>query len=129
MKRGYMALIATIIISLTLLAMASERSFNGWYLRDNILKAQAKAESAALAAGCLDQTLLGLNLGRSYLTYATTTTYPNGHCVTGPIDLTDPSMAEITIQAIVRDTYTTLRATATKSGQTFDLTSWQELTL
>ncbi len=128
MKRGYIALITTVIVSLILLTVASEYGFAGWQARFNVLSAEAKAASAALAGGCLDTVITGLSIGQPYAAPATTT-YPSGICFIAPVERPTPDLASIRVTARVADAYTTLSATATKAGQTFNLTAWQELPL
>ncbi|MBI2482117.1 MAG: hypothetical protein HYV76_00945 [Candidatus Vogelbacteria bacterium] len=125
MDRGYIALITTIIISLTLLMIISEQSFAGWQARFNVLNTEAKAASRALASGCVDQVLMGLIIDRSY-TDTSTTTFSNGLCVIYPVNQTNPNMIEIKVQAQVNEAYTNLMV---KTNHLFTPLSWQELPL
>ncbi len=125
MKRGYIALITTIIIGLTLMTIVSERSLVDWQARFNVLGAEAKAASHALASGCVDQVLMGLTIGRDY-TNTSTSTFSNDLCVTYPVDQTNPNLIKIKVQAQVNEAYTNLLV---KTDHLFTPLSWQELPL
>ena len=71
---GYIALMATIIISAILLVLSVEASLAGFHARFNILGTEAKEQAASLAQGCADQALSAIVTDPSYTGNATTTT-------------------------------------------------------
>jgi hypothetical protein len=111
-KGGYIALMATIIISLVLLVMTVEEGSSGWYSRFNILGTEAKEQANALAEGCADQALASIVTDPAYFGDATTTTV-GGVCHVFPIEFNTPAQGFVTIktQAEVRDSYANLEMT------------------
>ena len=57
---GFIALMSAIIISIVLLLMITNLSLTGFYGRFNILDAELKERSSALAEACVDTALLRL---------------------------------------------------------------------
>jgi hypothetical protein len=135
-KGGYIALMATIIISLVLLVMTAEEGFSGWYARYAVLGTEAKEQANALAEGCGDQALALLITDLSYAGGDTTVT-PAGECHTYPIAFDSPSPGMVTIktQAVVRDAYATIALTidladlspGASPGSPAPARSWEEL--
>lgn len=109
---GYIALMATIIISVILLVMAAQEASSGWYARYNILGTEAKEQSSALAEGCADQALAMLITDPDYRGNAPITT-AGGTCHVFDVTLNTPLVGFVTIatQAEVRDAYTNLQLT------------------
>ena len=81
---GYIALMATIIISAILLVLCVEGSLAGFHARFSILGTEAKEQAAALAEGCADQALSAVVTDPTY-TGHTTTTISVGTCYVFPI--------------------------------------------
>ncbi len=106
---GYVALMATIIISIILLVMAVEEGQAGWHARFNILGTEAKEQANALAEGCADQALAAIVTDPSYAGNATTTT-SGGTCHVFPIQFNTPTTGFVTIktQAEVRSSFANL---------------------
>lgn len=75
---GYIALMATIIISAILLIMVTQESFSGWHARFNVLGTEQKEQAIALSDGCINQAITGLVAGLPYQKGATSTT-PRWH--------------------------------------------------
>src|SRR3989338_8808139 len=109
---GYIALMATIIISVILLVMAAQEASSGWYARYNILGTEAKEQSSALAEGCADQALAMLITDPDYRGNAPITT-AGGTCHVFDVTLNTPLVGFVTIatQAEVREAYTNLQLT------------------
>lgn len=107
--RGYVALMATIIISAVLLILSVEGSEIGARARFDILGTEAKEQSLALGEACKDQALATLLSDPSYIGNATTTS-PIGTCYTFPILLNTPTAGVITIkiQSRVRNSFSNL---------------------
>lgn len=111
--RGYIALMATIVISLVLLVMVVQEGFSGWFARFVVLGAEAKEQASSLAEGCADQALAALVTSLSY-PGGVTTTIPvaggEGSCYIAPIELNTPSSGQVTIktQAVVRGSFANL---------------------
>lgn len=106
---GYVALMATIIISIILLVMTVEESTLGWHARFNILGTEAKEQANALAEGCADQALTTIVTDPSYRGNATTTTL-GGTCHVFPVQFNTPTAGFITIrtQAKVRNSFSNI---------------------
>ena len=66
MKKGYIALISSIIISMLMLMISLTLSFTGFFSRINILNAEFKEISLRLAEACVDVALLKLSENQSY---------------------------------------------------------------
>jgi hypothetical protein len=112
-QSGYIALMATIIISLILLVMTVEEGSIGWHARFNILGTEAKEQATALAEGCAEQAMAKLLTDPTY-NGNSTTTFPYGTCYTFPIELNTPNNGMLTIktQAVIRNSYTNLKISA-----------------
>lgn len=127
---GYVALMATIIISLILLVMTVEEGASGWHARFNILGTEAKEQADALAEGCANQALVAIVTDPSYGGDATTTT-TGGTCHVFPIQFNTPTAGFVTIktQAEVRDSYANLQIVGTMNDIRAGRYSgfWQEI--
>ena len=106
---GYIALMATIIISLILLVMAVKSSSSGWTARFNVLGTELKEQASALAEGCGEQALASLLTNPSYGGNVDIMA-GNGSCHIFPIQLNFPVAGLVTIktQAVVKDSYANL---------------------
>ncbi len=106
---GYIALMATIVISLILLVMTVEESQSGWSARFNILGTEAKEQASALAEGCADQALAKIIIDPTYAGNTSITT-SGGTCHIFPIVFDTPSAGFVTIktQAEVRNSFANL---------------------
>lgn len=65
-SRGFVALMAVIVIGFALLGIAAEEGRAGWYARYNVLSAERKEQASALAEGCADQALAELLANPSF---------------------------------------------------------------
>ena len=120
--RGYIALIATIIISLVLLEMVVEESFSGWFARFAVLQDEKSAQARALADGCLDEALVALAANGSYAGSASMqlATGTATSCSIEPLAYSTPQPGEITItaQAAAQDAQAAVQAVILQgSGQ------------
>ncbi len=108
-KNGYVALMATIIISAVLLVLSVEGSEVGARARFDILGTEAKEQSIALAEGCKNQALATLVSDPSYNGDATTTAVI-GTCYIFPILFNTPTTGDITlkVQSRVRNSFSNL---------------------
>jgi hypothetical protein len=108
-QRGYIALMATIVISLILLVMVVEEGSSGWFARFNILGTEAKEQASSLAEGCAEQALATLLTDPNYTGDVTMIT-SGGTCHVLPVLFNSPVAGLVTIktQAIVRDSYANL---------------------
>jgi hypothetical protein len=105
---GYIALMATIIISLVLLVMAVKASSSGWSARFNVLGTEAKEQADALAEGCAEQALATLLTDPTY-TGDVTIAKDEGTCHIFPIQVNfPPGLVTVKTQAVVRDSYANL---------------------
>jgi hypothetical protein len=108
-QSGFIALMATIIISLILAVMAFQESAAGFHARFNILGTEAKEQATALAEGCADHATANLITNPDYLGNSTTT-LAAGTCHVFPIALNSPApgLATVKTQAQVRGSYANL---------------------
>lgn len=108
-KKGYIALMATIIISLILLVITVEEGASGWYMRFNILGAEAKEQANSLAEGCAEEAMAKLLTDPTYLGNSTITSSV-GTCHVYPIELNSPIAGLLTLktQAVVKESYANL---------------------
>src|SRR4051812_36281955 len=106
---GYIALMATIVISLILLVMTVEEGSAGWSARFNILGTEAKEQASSLAEGCAEQALATLLTDPTFTGGATTTTEV-GTCHVFPVQMNYPVAGLVTIktQAVVQGSYANL---------------------
>lgn len=120
--RGFIALMATIIISLLLLVMVVQESVSGWYARFNILGTEAKEQANALAEGCADQAQAAFLSDPGFVGDSTTTTQ-GGVCRIFPVQFNEPAVgfAIIQTQAQVRRSFTTLQLTVNLASGTSSL--------
>lgn len=131
-RGGYIALTATIIISLVLLAMIGEESFSGFFLRSSVLSTEHKAQSASLASGCAATAVAAL---------AADPTYSGGEEVSFTagdgaqqkcsvalveFDTPAPGQARMSTQAQVGGAYTTL-STVVEMGAVGEALQQQEI--
>ncbi len=127
---GYVALMATIVISIVLLVMTVEEGALGWHARFNILGTEAKEQANALAEGCAEQALAAIVTDPSYQGNATITTV-GGTCHIFPIQFNTPSAGFVTIktQADVRNSYTNLHIVMNMTELYLGVRagSWQEV--
>ncbi len=103
---GYIALMATIVISLVLLVMVVREGFVGWSTRFMVLGTEAKEQANALAEGCADQALAALITDPTYAGGSVSNT-PVGTCSTSAID-TSAALVTIKTQAVVNNAYANL---------------------
>jgi len=106
-EKGYIALMATIVISLILLVMAVEEGGAGFHARFNILGTEAKEQSSSLAEGCAEQALANLITDPLYEGDADII-FPDGTCHVFPIDTSLTPFVTIETQAQVRGSFTTI---------------------
>ena len=111
MKRnGYIALMASVIISLVLAGIAVEVASSGFYARMNIVGGERAEEARTLAQGCAQQAVALLITDPTYTGNATST-FEDGTCYIFPIMFDTPSPGKVTIkaQAKVQDTYSNIK--------------------
>jgi hypothetical protein len=65
-RKGFMALISTIIISTILLLVAINLNLSNFYRRANVLDFELKAESSQLAESCLNIAILKIIRDKNY---------------------------------------------------------------
>lgn len=108
-SKGYIALMATIVISLVLLVMTVEQGSSGWYSRFNILGTESKEQANALAEGCAEQAQAILLTDPSFVGNLTINS-TNGTCNILPIAIDSPTPGLVTIktQGIVNNSYANL---------------------
>ena len=111
--RGYIALMATIIISFMLLSMVAKQGFSGWYIRFIMLGTEAKAQAEALALGCVEHTRAELAGDPSYIGGDTVEILNSSgqvdRCYIAPVAFGTPLPTQATVitQASVRGSFAT----------------------
>ena len=128
---GYVALMATIIISVILLVMTVEEGALGWNARFNILGTEAKEQAYALAEGCVDQALAAIVTDPSYQGNATITS-TGGTCRVFPMQFDTPAAGFLTVktQGEVRNAFVTLKIVVDTNDMYFGTPvpiSWREI--
>ena len=108
-KKGFVALMSSIIISAMLLIIAVNTGFINFYNRTNILNSELKEISTSLADACLDIALLNL-LQDSY--YSGNINVPVGEnsCYIGPVTVNGAQKMFYT-KGVFRGAHTNLKIT------------------
>lgn len=123
---GFIALTSAVIISMILLAITFSLSLSGYFSRFNVLNAEFKKQSVALAEACGDMALLMLAKDR---VIATTTSIAIGAdtCTIFPAQNDVPIVGQTTIktQAIFQKAVTNLVIIATNASAS--VISWEEV--
>lgn len=124
---GYIAIVSAIVISVLILAVTLTLGFTGFFGRFNILDAESKERSSALAEACADNAILKLSNDKDYVLVAADHTIAVGTdtCNIVSFSPNPPRIGSITIktQAIVNKAYTNLIVVVDSS---FNIVSWQE---
>lgn len=113
-NQGFIALISAIIISAILLLVATVASLNGFYGRSNILDAEYKERSSAIADQCADYALLQFGYDSSYVPASQSV---NGYSCTFKNLATNPSWCSgsskktFETQGYFQNAYTNLQVT------------------
>lgn len=121
-KRGFVALMSSIIISAILLMVVVLQSFTGFNSRYNILYGEYKERGNAIAEACVSATLLLLANNSAYVGNATTS-ISGSECYVGPIVLIGSNKVFMT-RAIYKDTHTNLKISVNSSD--LSIVSWDE---
>ncbi len=122
-NQGFIALMSVIIISTILLVLIVAGSLVGWYSRFNILDAESKERSSALADACVDQLLLEISFDPSYPTSQKTVALGSDTCTIAPQN----GAGKYPVQATFNGAYTNLLVGVDPDGPS--VTSWQEVGL
>lgn len=125
-QHGFIALISAIIISAILLLVATAGSMTGFTTRVNILNAEYKERSSALAAACIDHVLLMLSQDYNYPTGYTlpeAVTTPGGNCSVRASSGSSPRTFKL--QGVYQNAYTDLLISV--DPNTPAILSYQEL--
>lgn len=122
-NKGFVALTATIIVAAALLIVVVNIASNGFYGRFNILDAEVKEVSRALAEGCVETAILKYAQDSTYTGDNDVVRIGDKECVIKSVSGTSP--ISIDTQAVVNNTYTNLRVGVESTN--FTVVSWQEL--
>ncbi len=125
--KGFVALFSVIIISAALMLVAVSLSFTGFYARFNIFDSELKAQSNALADGCMDVALLKLAVDSTFAGNATISVGVDS-CYIFPITTT-VGRATIHTRAIVRNAHTYYKLVVDTTSATLPVVSFEELPL
>ncbi len=121
-QRGYIAFTSAVVISASLLLLATSGSVRGWYVRSNVLDREFKLRSEALADACVEQTLLYIVKDPLFSGHATTT-FEGGTCVLDSI-ITTGAYKEFVIRATYQTAHTNLDVVI---DDEFQIISWEEV--
>ncbi len=122
-QSGYIALVSSIIISILLLAVTFTVSSNNFSGRFNVLNAEFKERSLALAEACVDTALLKLAQNPFY-SGNENISVGNDQCSVLPIE-TPSGQKIIKTKAIFQSSVTNLKITAQASD--LSVISWEEV--
>jgi len=122
-QSGYIALVSSIIISILLLAVTFAVSSNNFSSRFNVLNAEFKERSLALAEACVDTALLKLAQNPSY-SGNESISVGNDQCSILAIE-TLPGQKIIKTKAIFQNSFTNLKITVQASD--LSVISWEEV--
>lgn len=119
-QRGYIALMSAIIISVLLLSITVGIGLSGFFSRSNILDAESKERSQALAEACGDQALLNFSQG---LTSTGVVSVGHDNCT---IISVTPKVGQTTIktQAVINHAYSNIKIIV--DTNTLGIISWDE---
>lgn len=123
-KKGFIALMSAIIISVILLLIITGSSFGGFYSRFNILESEFKERSSALAEACVDVAILNIVNNPSYTGDATTTVNAKDNCYVGTVT-TSGGQKIFETRGIYSNSHTNLKVTVNSTS--FSITSVEEL--
>lgn len=124
--KGFIALMSAIIISAILLLVVVTAGLNGFYERSNILDAEFKERSVALADACVDWTLYQIAIDPNYAGNVPITVSGTDKCDIGVVQ-NGPLVGQKTFktQAIFQNSYTNLEITINTADISID--SWKEI--
>lgn len=107
-QKGFVALVAVIIIGVVLLGIAVDQSLAGWYARFNVLSAEDKERAMALAEGCADIAFATFVSDTRFDTSSVfTDTYQGGACSVS-FDTSVEGIVTLKSQGVVGQSYATL---------------------
>lgn len=124
-QKGFIALISAIIISAILILVSTVASFRSFFGRSNILDAELKEQSVAMAEACADQALLEIANDPSYSGNATTTLAGSYECYIGSIPAPSGGQIIFKTRSYYRDFYTNLKIVINTSD--LSIVSWEEI--
>lgn len=120
--RGFIALMSAIVISAVLLIIAVTGSFTGFFGRGNILDAELKSRSAAVADACAEQAFLLIANDSAYAGLSIITFNSLDSC---RVEVSGASLKNIRIQATSSRAVTNLDIDYDPDTLTID--SWEEV--
>jgi hypothetical protein len=123
MKKGFIALMSSIIISAILILVAASTGLQGFYVRSNVLDAELKEESLSVAEGCSDMAILQLKNDSNYSGGATFA-LDGCICTLGSIS-NSGSQKVFEIRVNCQDFNTNLKVTLNSSDMS--AVSWEEI--
>lgn len=122
LKRGYIAFTSAVVISASLLLLATAGSVRGWYMRSNVLDREFKLHSEALADACVEHTLLRLVKDPLFIG-PTTTTFEGGVCTVDAV-VTAGLQKQFTVRVTYQTAHTNLEVVI---DDKFQITSLEEV--
>ena len=122
-KKGFVALISAIIISVILLLIVTNLSLTGFYNRFNILDSELRERSVALAEACVDTAILKLTINSAYSPINETVSVGVDDCIIESV--TGSPTKTILVKADYKDYITKLKVDINSTDMT--IISWDEI--
>ncbi len=123
-QRGYIAIISTLLMFFVLTALTVTVSFVSFTYRMNILEAEEKAQSSAMASACVHEALTRIATNRDYTGGDTLTLNNNTCAITSVVPAPSGLNRVITATSSVQTAVTTLRVEVVLKN--FSIISWEE---
>jgi len=123
-QEGYIALMSAIIISAVLVGISVSISTTGFFVRFNVLDAEYKLRSAALAESCVNVALLRLAQNPG-LPAAGSVAVGNEYCNIVSVRKNGSQQIIIQTKGVVREAVSNLQVVISSSN--FSLISWEEI--
>ena len=121
-NKGFIALMSAIIISAILIIVSAIVGLQGFYGRWNVLDAEEKEESLAVAEGCADMVILEL---KNDVSYSGNTNFDLYGCVCTVGNIDNQGWKEsFSVQSSCQDFYSDLNISVYTSNQS--VISWEE---
>jgi hypothetical protein len=121
---GFVALMSAIVISVVLLIIAVTGSFTGFFGRADVLDAESKTRSIALADACVDSLMLNLSYDATY-GGGDTVTLGSDTCEIKDSPTPYDPIRTFPIQAVFNNAYTNYQITVDTDAM--EVTQWAEV--
>jgi|SRR6185295_1588016 len=129
LQSGYIALMSAIVISALLLAITVSLGLGGFFSQTNILDAESKEQSFALAQGCVSVAILDIAKNTIPVSFPATVNIDQNMCTIISINQNSPATGQTTIKsaAAVSKSHTNIKAVI--NSTTFSIISFSQCTV